>query len=562
MTRLPPLEHVDFNLDDLHQRLAASTMSDDDKKAFRAVLDTLAILTKELESSRASISRMRRLVFGAKTEKMSKLFSRDASSSTAAPPSSTEDSPNSNPPPPANSDASPPKRKGHGRNGAAKYTGATQRNVSHPTLTHGCLCPSCAQGKVYRMSPIRLVRLHGAAPISASCTNIERYRCGLCNEVFSAEAPDDIGDDKYDEATMAIVALLKYGTGVPFHRLSRLQLSAGVPLPPSTQWHICTITAAAIAPVFQELVRLAAQGRLIHVDDTGAKILGPVRQPGALPPSASINEGLSLLGPAPRPEDRTGTFTTGVVSYFHDHPIVLYLTGWRHAGDNLGLLLGQRAPDADLPIQMCDALSRNTSGDFQTILANCLAHARREFVDILSRFDEPCRHVIKQLGTVFHNDSLARERHLSPDERLAWHQEHSGPVMQDLAQWMKTEVAERRIEPNSPLGSAIKYMERHWEKLTLFLRVAGAPLSNNLCERILKRAILNRKNSYFFRTQNGASVADVCMTLIQTAEMSHKNPFHYLTTLLKHREQVAASPEHWLPWNYEQTLAELRDVAA
>lgn len=134
--------------------------------------------------------------------------------------------------------------------------------------------------------------------------------------------------------------------------------------------------------------------------------------------------------------------------------------------------------------------------------------------------------------------------------------------MEALQEWMTAEFAERRIEPNSPLGSAIKYMQKHWSKLTLFLRVAGAPLDNNICEAILKRAILNRKNSLFFRTERGAIVADICMSLIQTAEMSKKNPLHYLASLVEHHEHVAALPTQWLPWNYEQTLASLQSAAA
>ena len=266
--------------------------------------------------------------------------------------------------------------------------------------------------------------------------------------------------------------------------------------------------------------------------------------------------------PPARPETRKGTFTSGIVSRIDEHSVVLYFTGWRHAGDNLEHVLSRRPPELEIPIQMCDALSRNASGDFETILANCLSHARREFADLVSVFREPCLHVIRQLAAVYHNDNEARRLGLSPEQRLAWHQEHSGPIMTALLSWMKTEVAELRIEPNSDLGSVVRYMERHWSELTLFLRVAGAPLDNNVCERILKRAILHRKNSLFFRTQRGAVVADICMSLIQTADMAKKNPLHYLTTLIEHHEQVAATPGDWLPWNYEQTLAELQAAAA
>jgi transposase len=251
-----------------------------------------------------------------------------------------------------------------------------------------------------------------------------------------------------------------------------------------------------------------------------------------------------------------------MVSIVDGHTIVLYQTGWRHAGDNLEQLLSHRKPELELPIQMCDALSRNVSGDFKTIVANCLAHGRREFVDLVDVFGVPCLHVIRQLATVYHNDSEAKTHGLSPEQRLAWHQQHSAPIMTALQSWMKTEVNERRIEPNSRLGSAIKYMEKHWPELTLFLRVAGAPLDNNVCEAILKRAVLNRKNSLFFRTERGAIVADICMSLIQTAEMSKKNPLHYLTALLEHHELVAKNPKDWLPWNYELTLASFQSAAA
>ena len=584
MSRKPAVEHVDTDLDDMRRRLANSALSDEDRVMFGAVLDTLALITRELESKRCSVVRLRRLVFGAKTEKLSNLESNTKlegdttsdeseanSESDGSDKSSSNGEQNSGSKDPSErSQADTPRQsKGHGRHGAADYTGAVQRDVPHPSLNHGDLCPHGCGGKVYDVDPMRLVRLHGGAPISAECVHLHQLRCGLCGEVFTADVPDDVKDEKYDESAMAIVTLLKYGTGFPFSRLARLQLSTGVPLAASTQWQLCERTGRVLAPVFLALVDHAAQGGLLYVDDTGAKILGLVRRYGESRQQARQRQQwldsqarLELPAPPARIEGRTGTFTTGIVSTVDGHTIVLYLTGWRHAGDNLEHVLSRRDAELPPPIQMCDALNRNASGDFQTILANCLSHARREFADLVSLFKEPCLHVIRQIAKVYHHDDEARKLELSPQERLAWHQQHSGPVMGALAEWMKTEFAERRIEPNGPLGSAIKYMQKHWSKLTLFLHVAGAPLDNNLCERILKRAILHRKNSLFFRTARGASVADICMSLIQTAELAKKDPLHYLTTLLEHQQQVADSPDRWLPWNYQQTVAELQAEAA
>ena len=218
-------------------------------------------------------------------------------------------------------------------------------------------------------------------------------------------------------------------------------------------------------------------------------------------------------------------------------------------------MLKHRAEELPPPIQMCDALSRNLPGELQTILAHCLAHARRRFVDVYDRFPEPCRHLLESLAVVYRNDAVARERRLSPEARLQFHQEASGPTMQDLHDWLTRQLDEKRTEPNSALGGAIGYMLKHWDKLTLFLRQAGAPLDNNLCERALKKAILHRKNALFYKTQNGARVGDLFMSLIYTCQLNQANPFDYLTQLQRHADALAASPELWMPWNYRDALA-------
>jgi transposase len=152
----------------------------------------------------------------------------------------------------------------------------------------------------------------------------------------------------------------------------------------------------------------------------------------------------------------------------------------------------------------------------ELLLANCMAHGRRQFVEVAENFPEECRYVLEVLGGVWHNDARAREQKLSPDQQLRFHQEHSGPVMKTLHEWMAAQLAHRKTEPNSGLGKAIQYMLRHWMPLTLFLREANAPLDNNLVERSLQKAILHRKNSLFYKTLNGARVGDLFMSLIHT----------------------------------------------
>jgi hypothetical protein len=332
-----------------------------------------------------------------------------------------------------------------------------------------------------------------------------------------------------------MIAILKYGCGMPFYRLEKLQESLGMPVPASTQWEILDEAAKAVEPVHQTLLLKAAEGQVIHNDDTTSKIL-------------------ALLKEQNEESERKGIFTTGIVSVKEDQQIAIFMTGRNHAGENLQELLKARAKSLAPPIQMCDALSRNAPKEFQTILANCLAHARRQFVGVAEAFPQECRHVIDLLGLVYHHDALARERGLDPDERLAFHREKSGPVMEELKTWCDRQISEKLVEPNSGLGKAVQYLLNHWEKLTRFLKVPKAPLDNNICERALKHAIRNRKNSLFFKTENGAHVGDVFLSLIHTCQLSGENPFDYLTQILRNVPRVAQAPDKWLPWNYRATL--------
>ena len=428
------------------------------------------------------------------------------------------------------------KPKGHGRNGAAAYAGARKVCVPQPGCQAGEPCPLCPKGKLYSLEePGVEVRIVGRAPLEATVYEREKWRCNLCGKVFTAPLPEEAGKEKYDETAGTMVALLKYGGGVPFYRMEKLQESLGVPLPASTQWEIVERTADQIHPVYRELMRQAAQGEILQNDDTTMKILA------------------NLQNNDPRdPSSRKGSFTTGVLAVREKRRMALFFTGPKHAGENMAKLLEQRAAGLSPPIQMCDALSRNVPKDFETLLANCLTHARRNFVDLIPSFPEECRYVIEALAEVYHHDKMAKEQDLSADLRLEFHQAHSGPVMERLKEWLQTQANERKVEPNSSLGKAIAYMIKHWEPLTLFLRVSGAPLDNNLCEQALKQAILHRKNSLFFRTEHGAYIGDLFMSLIHTCRLNRVNPFHYLTTLQKHSSELFKNPRKWLPWNYLQ----------
>jgi transposase len=529
---------------------AKGALSEEDHSKLAEAVETLVFLTRELEAKGASVERLRRMLFGPSTEKTSRVVGEAAAgesqtaSGTQAQSSSTREGGGEE----AEETKPKEKPKGHGRNGAASYRGATRVKVSHESLAAGDPCPECRKGKLYALAePAVLVRVTGMAPLSAVVYELERLRCNLCGEVFKARAPDGVGESKYDETAAAMIGMLRYGCGLPFTRLERLQADLGIPLPTATQWEVAKRAADLLAPAYEELIRQAAQGEVLHNDDTTMRVLQ------LMVPPANGNEAKD------DPEDRTGIFTSGIVSTGAGHRIALFFTGRQHAGENLADVLARRAAELPAPIQMCDALAANTAGDLDTIVANCIAHARRRFVDVSGRFPDECRYVLELLGHVYVADAIAARQAMSPDERLRFHQERSGPVMESLRQWLDDQITSHRVEPNSPLGDAIGYMQRHWDKLTLFLRVPAAPLDNNIVERGLKRAILHRKNSLFYKTTNGALVGDTFMSLVHSAELCNADPFDYLVALQKHHDQVTANPPAWMPWSYRQALIDLAD---
>lgn len=465
-----------------------------------------------------------RLVRGRSTEKTSTVLGDEDS------PALTEQ---------AQPETSGNKSAGHGRNGASAYRGAEKVEVAHQSLHSGNRCPDCGRGNVYEQKePKALVRIRGQAPLAATVYELQRLRCNGCGQIFTAQEPEGTGPEKYDETAGAAIGQMKYGSGIPFYRLEQLEELMGIPLPASTQWEIVEQAAEPMKPAHEELIRQAAESGVLHNDDTSMRVLRLEREPG---------------------DERTGVFTSNILAITaENHKIALYFTGRQHAGENMADVLKQRASKSP-PIQMCDALSRNTpkAAGIEILLANCMAHGRRQFTEIAPNFPGECRYVLETLGEVYYTDTMARKQALSGEDRLKLHQEQSGPVMEQLHGWLEAQLAEKKTEPNSGLGKAITYLLRHWKGLTAFLRHAGAPLDNNLCEQALKRAVLHRKNALFYKTLNGAQVGDLFMSLIHTCRLCGANSFDYLTELQRHALELAARPAEWMPWNYRETLSRL-----
>ena len=228
-------------------------------------------MTELLKDKNTSLARLRKILFGASTEKTAAVLGggKDAqppSAGARATPTAEEQC--------AEESETKVPRKGHGRNGADAYAGAEKIVVPYESLQPGDPCPKCERGTVYETGrPGVLVRLVGQAPIAAKIYELQKLRCNLCGVVFTAQPPEGVGTEKYDATSGSMIALLKYGSGMPFNRMEGLQGNLGIPLPASTQWEIVRAKAEKIEPALEELLRQAAQGEVVFNDDTTVKIL-------------------------------------------------------------------------------------------------------------------------------------------------------------------------------------------------------------------------------------------------------------------------------------------------
>ena len=392
---------------------------------------------------------------------------------------------------------------------------------------------------MYSFEPGVVIKLVGNPIISGEKFIINKLRCNLCNKVYVPEKYHELKQmPKYAASCAVAIAINKYQLGSAFTRIDKFQDMLGIPLPKSTQWDLVNDLGFNVESVFGALEYYAAQSGEFGFDDSPHKILN-----------------------LPEDANRTTTRTTAITAKYGEYAIKLFYTSSNIASENMVELLSKRVVDSEL-VTMTDGAETNFSTAIplnilsQMIVCFCLVHSRRNFYKLLDFFEVECNFVIDCFRIVYKSERFCKENNLSAEERLTYHQAHSKPTMEALKVWLINQIKyiSRGVEPNNGLGEAIKYMLKNWQEPTKFLTVPGVTIDNNYSERLIKCAILHRKNSLFYKTTRGAKVGSVLMSLIQTADANKVNPFDYLVALHEHNALVKLKPQLWLPWNYKEQL--------
>ena len=563
-----------INRNELSDRIRTNQLDPEDQRVLLFFVRVIPRLLQALQKSKLHVQKLRKMIWGKKTEssrdilkdieenEIDKDIASDASSDfdnqeaeipfSETPPSESNFSTGSetsyDSKPPTTSDNVIPigksrkykKGRKNGARGAAAYPDAEIIKCLH-TLKAGDKCPLCPKGKLYLLKNVygKFIQFIGQPFLKAKVYFQEKLRCNSCYTVFTAPLPPEAGGTRGTKTAAAIVAVLKYGTGFPYFRMSYFQKMQRMPISPSGLWNILEDLIEIVQFVWKEMRRIAAQGEIFHNDDTTNKILSLIK-------SSKLQ--IKKNG------QRKGVFTTGILSKLGSRTIVLFFTGNKNSRENLEALLDEREEGLKVPIQMSDASTTNPPRNKPTQQGCCLTHGRRGFVESYRSFKKASTYVIRLLKKVYKTEALAKEKKLNPEERLKLHQELSAPVMHELKEWMNEQFNKKLVEENSQLGESIQYMFNHWEKLTLFLRVAGAPLTNDELEQKFKMIKLHLKNSMFYKTLWGAQVGDMFMSLIHTCNLAGESPYEYFIQLQEHKQEVKENPKDWMPWNFKATL--------
>ncbi len=433
-----------------------------------------------------------------------------------------------------------PRLGGHGKRGSEDFGDAQVEHHKLEGLSKGDPCPECP-GKLYKYQPSVQIRISGHNPYEVTKHICERLRCNTCGKYFTADASEEATADgpigqRFGYSARALIAIDKYMAGSPFYRQQNLTKILGDPISASTAFDQCEKLANAGHAIHKMLSQIASRASNFFIDDTNNRIRDakPIEKNG---------------------RKRTGVYTSALIAD-GEKRVVLFKTNIGHAGEFLDQILAMRPNDLATPIVMSDALSSNHITKRTIIKTLCNSHARREFHNLLSMEPKYIEPLLDLYQEVFRNEGVCRKEGHSVEERLAYHQKKSLPLMEKIRSQAGSLLQDERIfEENSLFGKAFAYFDRHWDGLTAFCRIPGAALDNNLSERTLKIIILGKKNAYYYRTNAGAAVSDTITSLLATCKSNDINPFIYLRAIQRYQDYVKENPANWLPWNYQDTIA-------
>lgn len=487
--------------------------------------------SQEIEHLKLLIEKYRRMIFGRKSEKLTRELEQlelrlEELETTQAADQAAEDAAeaqqSSSPQSESRPRASRPRRK------------PLPEDLPREVITHmpeHDSCPCC--GGDLRQFGEDVSELLERIPATYKVIRHVRpkFACSACDRVVEAPAPSrPIAYGLAGPNLLAHVLVSKFGDHQPLYRQSEIFAREGIDLDRSTLAGWVGAASELVAPLVDEIRKHVLAGSKVHGDDTPVPVLAP----------GNGRTKTGRLWTYVR-DDRPAAQTTAPAVWFAysedrkgEHPRL-------HLKDFSGAL-------------QADAYSglHHLYGDGRIYEVACWAHARRKFHDIHVTHRSPTTtEALNRIGALYGIEEQVRGK--PPDLRCSVRKAQSKPILDDLRQWMEKIL--RSLSAKSDTAGAIRYALSHWRALTRYVDDGLLEIDNSAAERALRAVSIGRKNYLFFGADSGGDRAASFYTLIGTAKLCGLDPSFYLRTVLA---QIADHPINrigeLLPWNLAATL--------
>ena len=187
----------------------------------------------------------------------------------------------------------------------------------------------------------------------------------------------------------------------------------------------------------------------------------------------------------------------------------------------------------------------------------CMAHARRYFMEALVTDQQRAEYVLQHMQQLYAIERRCKDKELSFDERKEVRQKEAVPVLNKLGQWMKEEHP--KVLPKSPIGKALAYCIKRWEKLCMYTTDGMLSIDNNSVENSIRPVALGRKNYLFCGSADAAQRTAMLYSLLGCCKMHSIDPYLWLKDVLTRLPMHPINqikellPHNWKPVQ-DQTL--------
>jgi len=354
-----------------------------------------------------------------------------------------------------------------------------------------------------------------------------KLACPACERIVQVEAPSrPIGRSYAGPGLLAHILTAKYADHLPLYRQEQIYARDGVELDRSTMAEWVGGCTQLMTPLAEALARYVFAAGKLHADDTPVPVLDPGRgktKTGRLwtyvrddRPAKSEHPAAVLFRYSP---DRRGEHPK-----VHLKPFTGILQADAYSG--FGHLYGKRIQEAA-----------------------CWAHARRAFYELHQANQSPvAAEALERIGALYAIEAEIRGR--PPNKRAAIRQARAGPLLESLREWLRHTLG--RVSKKSELAKAVSYILTRWTAFTRYRDDGRLEIDNNAAERSLRAVAIGRKNYLFCGSDAGGERAAAIYSLIGTAKLNGLDPEAYLRYVL---ERIADHPinrvEELLPWRVD-----------